>query len=125
VAIARFYEAFSTGRAAIFDEILARDWQDHPAAEGQAPGPEGLKDVMAAYRNAFRGLVITPEVVVAEGDHAVARTRLEGVHALDWAGYPASHRPVVLDCMDMHRFRDGLIVETWHFEDYGPLGNKG
>jgi steroid delta-isomerase-like uncharacterized protein len=123
--IARFYEAFSTGRGAIFDEILASDWQDHPAAEGQAPGPQGLKSVMAAYREAFRGLIITPQVVVVEGDHAVARSRLEGVHARDWAGYAASGKPVAFNCMEMHRFRDGLIAETWHFEDYSPLGRRG
>jgi predicted ester cyclase len=122
--ISRFYEAFSSGNGAIFDEILSRGWTDHPVADGQLPGAEGLKDVLAAFREAFEGLIITPQVMVAEGDYVVARTCLRGIHARDWAGFVASHKPVAFHGMDMHRFRGDLIVETWHFEDYGPL-SKG
>lgn len=119
--VAQFYEAFNQGDDAKFRSILASNWKDHPEAPGQKPGPEGLIDVAAAFRAAFEGLAITPQTTVAEGDHVTVRIRLQGRHVQDWAGFPATHRPVAFHGMDMHRIADGQIAETWHFEDYHTL----
>lgn len=119
--VAQFYEAFNQGDDAKFRLILASNWKDHPEASGQKSGPEGLVDVAAAFRAAFEGLVITPQTVVAEGDHVTVRIRLQGRHVLDWAGFPATHRTVAFSGMDMHRIADDRIAETWHFEDYHNL----
>ena len=120
--VARFYAAFNREDAAEFRAILSPAWKDHPEAPGQAPGPDGLLAVVADFREAFEGLMITPQVVVAEGDHVVVRIRLEGRHLKDFAGHAASGRHVSFNGMDKHRIEKGAIVETWHFEDFSPLG---
>lgn len=119
--VAMFYAAFNAGDADTFRAILSSDWKDHPEAPGQKPGAQGLIDVVGMFRSAFEGLHITPEVVVAEGDHVTVRIRLEGRHVLDWAGHKASQHHVVYHGMDMHRIAEGKIAETWHFEDYSGL----
>lgn len=116
--VASFYDAFNREDAALFRTILSSDWKDHPEAPGQKPGPDGLIDVVAAFRGAFEGLVITPEQVVAEDDHVVVRIRLEGRHVKPFFGHSPSGRQVTFSGMDMHRLRDGRIVETWHFEHF-------
>lgn len=119
--VAKFYAAFNVGDADGFRAILSPGWKDHPEAPGQKPGAEGLIDVVALFRAAFEGLHITPEVMVAEGEHVTVRIRLEGRHVLDWAGHKPSHGHVVYKGMDMHRIAGGKIAETWHFEDYSTL----
>lgn len=119
--VGRFYAAFNTGNTGEFRAILSPTWKDHPEAPGQAPGPEGLIAVVADFRAAFEGLRITPQQVVAEGDHVVVRILLKGRHVLDFAAHTASGSHVAFNGMDMHRIESGLIAETWHFEDFSPL----
>jgi predicted ester cyclase len=119
--VAKFYTSFNAVDADTFRKILSPTWKDHPEAPGQKPGAEGLIDVVGLFHAAFEGLHITPEVVVAEGDHVTVRIRLEGRHVLDWAGHKATGRQVAYKGMDMHRIENGKIAETWHFEDYSTL----
>lgn len=117
----RFYSAFNSGDAPAFRALLTPNWTDHPEAPGQSPGPEGLIEVVALFSAAFEGLVITPETIVSDGSHVVARIRLQGKHVKDWAGHKASGRQVTFHGMDMHRLEGDRIAETWHFENYGGL----
>lgn len=120
--VAKFYEAFNRQDDALFRSILAPDWADHPEAPGQKPGAAGLIEVVAAFRQAFEGLVITPEQVVAEDNHVVVRIRLDGRHVLPFFGHQPSGRQVSFTGMDMHRLDKGRIAETWHFENFTTLG---
>lgn len=116
-----FYAAFNACDPVAFRHVLSPFWIDHPVAPGRQPGPDELVAIVGAFQAAFEGLVLTPEHMVAETDHVAVRVRMEGRHVGEWAGHPPSGRPVVFHGLDMHRIEADHIVETWHFEDYGPL----
>jgi predicted ester cyclase len=116
--VARFYEGFNSGDLSVYDEILAEDWQDHPIWPGQHPGRAGFGMVVSMFRDAFEGLTIAQEVVVAEGEHVACRITLRGRHVKDWAGHPATGRQTTFYGLDMHHVVGGLIRSTWHFEKF-------
>ncbi|WP_210203182.1 ester cyclase [Rhizobium phaseoli] len=101
--------------------MLSPEWKDHPEAPGQAPGVQGLIEVVASFHEAFKGLHITEEQVVAEDDHVVVRIRIEGRHVGAFLGHAPTGETVTFSGMDMHRIKDGSITETWHFEDFSSL----
>jgi steroid delta-isomerase-like uncharacterized protein len=48
-----------------------------------------------------------------EGDRVLARTTWHGTHRGEFAGIPATGKPVILTALMIHRLEDGRIAETW------------
>jgi steroid delta-isomerase-like uncharacterized protein len=121
-AIARaFYEPFNTGDTSVYDRILAEDWADHPLAPGQAPGRAGLPPVVAGFRTVFPDLTITNEDVIVAGEKVTVRSTGRGTQQGPFLGIPPTGKAVEFMAIDIHRIANGLIVETWHIEDYLSL----
>lgn len=116
-----FYHAFNANDGAIFDQILAANWINHPADPGQPNTPEGFKRAVQQTHAALEGFHIEIEAMVAEGDLVVCRIAMQGRHVGDIEHRKASGRQVSFSGMDMHRIVDGRILETWHFENYDGL----
>ncbi len=53
-----FEEAWVKGNAAAVDAFMAPDHVEHPLPSGLPPGPEGLKQLIVAYRSAFSDLML-------------------------------------------------------------------
>ena len=117
-AVERLYRCFTPGDATGLDEVLAEDWRDTPMAPGQAPGREGLKPMVAAFRDAFADLAIVPQEVVGSNGRAAVRLKLTGRHVGAWMGVPASGREFSIDMHELHHLSDGRITHTWHLEDW-------
>lgn len=119
--VAAFYQAFNANDCIAFDTVLASNWVNHPADLGQPNTPEGFKRAVAHTHRAFEGFHIDVQAVVAEADLVVCRINMNGRHVADFDHYPASGRSVQFTGMDMHRVKDGVIHETWHFENFDGL----
>jgi steroid delta-isomerase-like uncharacterized protein len=118
-AIARaFYEPFNTGDTAIYDEILAEDWADHPLGPGQEPGRAGFVPIIATFRGIFPDLQVTNDDVLVAGDKVAVRSTIRGTHQGELLGIPATGLPVEFMAIDIHRIANGQIQETWHIEDF-------
>ena len=113
-----FYEPFNTGDVAVFDEVLADDWVEHPLAPGQAPGREGYKPLVQGIKGGMPDLRVEVQDVVAEGDRVAVRSVLSGTPQGPFMGVDGDGRSFAIMTMDLHRFEDGRIVETWHVEDW-------
>ena len=111
-----FYEAFARADLAAFDGILAPDWVNHPADPGRENTPEGFKGGVQDFHEAFQGFRLERDALVAQGDLVVCRITMTGRHVKALGPWQPSGRMVRFHGMDMHRLRDGRIVETWHFE---------
>ncbi len=61
-----FEEAWRKGNVAAVDEFMATDYREHPLPSGLPPGPEGLKQLIVAYRTAFPDLKFTLEDIFAK-----------------------------------------------------------
>lgn len=108
-----FYHAFSTGSINELDEIIGPGYVDRTPVPGQAPGVDGLRQNIAAFRTAFpQGQIIIRELI-AEHDKVVARVTLSGVHVAAYFDVPPSGKHVVADGVETFRFMHGMIVESW------------
>ena len=116
-----FYEPFNTGDTSIYDTILAEDWVDHPLSPGQQPGRAGFPPVIEGFRMVFPDLTITNEDVIVAGDKVTVRSTGRGTQQGEFLGIPPAGKQVEFMTIDIHRIENGLIVETWHIEDYLTL----
>jgi predicted ester cyclase len=114
----RFYQAFTANQPDLFDQLLAPDWQDIPLNPGQGPGSEGFKPIIAGFVKTIAGLKITNDDIIESNDKIVVRSTIEGIQAGDFAGFASKGRPFKIMAIDIHQFRDGKIIKTWHSEDW-------
>lgn len=113
-----WYEAFATKQPELLDTLLAQDWVDIPAPPGQPAGPEAAKKTLVQLTTAFPDFDIRVEDIIQEGDKVVVRSRITGTQKLAFAGIPARGGRLDIQAVDIHQFRDGRIVRTWHTEDW-------
>lgn len=107
-------EAWNQGHYDIIDELVADDFIMHePTQPTEIRGREGLKQYIAAFREAFPDMKMSVDMEVAEGDMVSRRTTLTGTHRGPLAGIPATGKEVSTWALSIDRLRDGKIVETY------------
>jgi steroid delta-isomerase-like uncharacterized protein len=115
--VAIWYEAFNTNDPAIVDKILSEDWEDIPAAPGQPAGREGMKHLVQ-LRTTFPDFRVTNQDILQDGNKVAVRSELTATHKQAFMGIPAKGRSLKIMAIDIHEFRDGKIIRTWHTEDW-------
>jgi steroid delta-isomerase-like uncharacterized protein len=113
-----WYEAFNRKDSAILDRILSADWIDIPAAPGQPTGLEGAKKALVRLTTVFPDFAVTVQEILQDGDKVIVRSQITGTQNGTLKGLPAKHREVSFMAIDIHDFKDGRIVRTWHCEDW-------
>jgi steroid delta-isomerase-like uncharacterized protein len=107
-----FEEGINQRKFDYFDQALAPTYINHnmPAP---APGPEGFKQVIAMFINAFPDMQITVEDAIAEGDKVATRGTWRGTHKGDFMSIPATGKSVAVSYSDIWRVENGRAVENW------------
>ena len=113
-----WYKAFTTKDPALFDRILHETWVDIPAPPGTPAGPEGAKPLLAQLTTTFPDLKLTIEDILQDGNKVVVRARMAGTQKEAFMGVPSKDRKMDIQVVDIHEFKDGKIVRTWHTEDW-------
>ena len=114
----RFYEdVFNRQNLNGIDEACAPDFVDRSAMPGQAPGTQGLKDMMGIYVKAFPDMRVTVEEIIAEGDTVAARFSGTATHKGELFGTPATGKTITFHGMDFLHFKNGKVTEAWHQGD--------
>jgi steroid delta-isomerase-like uncharacterized protein len=113
-----WYEAFTTKDPALLDRILHETWVDIPSPPGTPAGPEGVKPLLARLTTTFPDLKLTIEDILQEGDKVVVRAKMAGTQKEAFMGFPSKDRKMDIQVVDIHEFKDGKIVRTWHTEDW-------
>ena len=113
-----WYEAFTNKDPALLDRILRETWVDIPSPPGTPAGPEGVKPLLAGLTTTFPDLKLTIEDILQEGDKVVVRARMTGTQKEAFMGFPSKNRKMDIQVVDIHEFKDGRIVRTWHTEDW-------
>jgi len=109
-------EAFSEGKYAVIDEIVAPDSVEHQNG-AQGVGPEATRRIASGLRASFPDLRLDIEDVAAAEDKVWVRLRGHGTDTGGVAGRPPSGKRIEVDVIDIVRFRDGKIVEHWGVAD--------
>jgi steroid delta-isomerase-like uncharacterized protein len=113
-----WYEAFATKRPALLDDLLAPGWVDIPSPPGERAGPDAAKKTLVLLTTAFPDFDIRIEDIIADGDKVVVRSRITGTQKLAFAGIPARGGRLDIQAIDIHEFKAGRVVRTWHTEDW-------
>jgi steroid delta-isomerase-like uncharacterized protein len=113
-----WYEAFTKKDPALLDRILSENWIDIPAAPGQPAGPDGAKPLLAQLTTTFPDLKMTIKDILQDGDKVIVRAEMAGTQREPFMGFPTKNRKMNIQVVDIHEFKDGKIVRTWHTEDW-------
>ena len=110
----RYYEAWNTRNLSIPDEIFAPTFsiRDEGSPIPVVNGPDGVKQRIVEYCEAFPDLQIEVEGMIAEGDTVITTWTLRGTHRREFHGVAASGTEVAVTGTTLHRIEDGAIVEA-------------
>jgi steroid delta-isomerase-like uncharacterized protein len=107
-----FQQAVNEKRVELFDEVLAPNYTNY-TFPAPAPGPEGFKQVMAMFFNAFPDMIVELQDVIGEGDKVVTRGVMRGTHQGEFMGIPATGKPIEVNYIDIWRIENGQGVDNW------------
>lgn len=120
-----FYRAFS-GEPDLLDQVVTVDWQDIPLLPGQGAGPEGIKPMIRAFKQAIPDLAVTIHDIIVDGDRLGVRAEMTGTHTGEWFGVAPTGRAFSVALHEFHRIEGGRLTHTWHLEDwFGWLNQVG
>ena len=92
----------------------------------QFRGPEGWRQLVTMYLNAFPDMVLQIDDVIAEGDRVALRFTAKGTHRGELAGISGTGRPVTVPCISVMRFANGKIIEEYEvFDNLGLFQSIG
>jgi steroid delta-isomerase-like uncharacterized protein len=121
--VRRFWEEVFNGRKlSLIDEIFTADWVYHGVGGLKVYGPEGLKQFLTEYYNAFPDMQVKVENLIAEGDKVVSHMTSRGTHKGELMGIAPTGKQVTVPVICISRFVDDKIGEDWEIIDlFGML----
>jgi predicted ester cyclase len=113
-----FEDVWNGERPATADELVHERYliHDRDLAE-ELRGPELYRALASGTREAFPDATFAIEDVVAAGDEVALRWTMTGTHEGPAFGVEPTGRTVELSAVEIDRFEDGLLVETWSQSD--------
>ena len=113
-------EVWNKGNLAVLNEIIAKDHVG--SGPGALPesltGPDGTKQLVTMYRNAFPDVRFTVDEQIAEGDSVVTRWTADGTHKGELQGLPATGKSSTVTGIAIDRIVNGKIAASWGIFDY-------
>ena len=109
-----FEDVLNGGDMDLVDEIISTEYIEHAALPGQESGSEGVKQRLAAFREAFPDMVWTLEDLVAEEEKAAARWSMNATNQGSFMGIAPTGRRVTLSGIDIYRIVGSQLIEHWH-----------
>ena len=123
-----FEEVFGNGKLNVLDEIIAKDHVNSGPGSipGLPDGPEGAKQLVMVYRNAFPDVHFTIDEQLAEGDKVMTRWTGKGTHKGELVGIPATGKSSTVTGIAVDRIVNGKIAESWGiFDQFGMMQQLG
>jgi steroid delta-isomerase-like uncharacterized protein len=110
----RWFEIMNSGQLDAVSAIFAPTYRLHyPDIDTAATGPEVIRGLVSAYRDAFPDLNFTVDQTVGSGDVVLVRWTAEGTNRGSLLGGPATGRFARWTGMSVFRMHGGRIVEDW------------
>jgi steroid delta-isomerase-like uncharacterized protein len=109
-ALVRRAIGYNHGDADDAAEIFAPEFVAY--TPGQPPmDREAFERFVAGFGTGFPGYAYEIRDQIAQGDVVVNRVTWRGVHGGEFAGVPATSRPIELKGINMFKVKDGRVVE--------------
>jgi steroid delta-isomerase-like uncharacterized protein len=112
--VRRLLEEPWKGNWSVIDEVVAPGYVGYDSGQPEAiRGPEGLREYLRAYSDAFPDARITVHELIAEDDRVAARWSGRGTHAGEIAGIAATGKEVTVSGQTISTLERGKVVEQW------------
>ena len=120
-------DLWGRGDLAVADEIIARDYVRHdPGDPFPARGPDDVKRIVTMLRTMLPDFSIHIDAMIAEGDLVVSRYTATATDTVGYMGMPPTGKAVRTAAIQIFRFSNGKIVESWAArDDLGTLRQLG
>ena len=113
-----FDGAWNGEDTSIADELVAVDYVIHDREFAQQlRGPELYRALADGTREVFPDMSFVIEDTVAAGDEVALRWTMTGTHQGSMMGEEPTGRTVELKAVEINRFEDGKLAETWTQSD--------
>lgn len=113
----RALETWTSGNSDSPAEIFAANYVNHQesaAVGGARPlSLDDWREVVAENHRAFSDFRVTILMQIAEGDLIATRWQFTAKHTGDYLGHPPTGRQATWTGVQIDRFADGKIVESW------------
>jgi predicted ester cyclase len=120
----RFYSLINGGPAEQWRVAFAPTWVATPPLPSNPDQLSGYEQVISAFRAGIPDLKVEQVEVVANDDVVAVRSRVTGTNTATLFGKPPTGKAVSFTAMDIHRIKDGKIIETWHVEDFISMNGQ-
>jgi steroid delta-isomerase-like uncharacterized protein len=119
VLVHRFFEELWNARhLSLADELFSADHTYHdPSIPWAGPGPEGMKQVVSTYHQAFPDARMNIDDQFVAEDRVVTRWTAQGTHTADLQGIAPTGKQIHVEGIWIHRLASGKIVESWDVWD--------
>lgn len=120
-------EVWNEAKLDVIDELISADLvATVVGAPEQIRGPQGFREFVVMYRQAFPDLRITVDEQIAEGETVVTRWTATGTHEGELMGMPATGKQATTAGININRVSGGKLVEGWGlFDQLGLLQQLG
>ena len=116
-------EAFNKGNLAVLPKVIAPEYVYHTIV-GEVKGPDGIKQIVTAMRNAFPDIKYTIDRIVVEGNVGAFSMRVQGTFKGEFLGMsPTGKQFDVAEAVFM-RFARGKAVEGWVYGDSSTISQQ-
>jgi steroid delta-isomerase-like uncharacterized protein len=113
-----FEEVWNNGKIEVLEEIIAPNYINHsPGMPNPPQGPEGLKPIVVAIRQAFPDLKYVIKNMVVSDEKIAVYTIMHGTHQGDFFGLAPTGKTIEVAQMQIERIENNKIVEHWRVTD--------
>ena len=99
------------------EDIFAGNYVNHqePDVEGGVTSKslDAWKELVAGYRDAFSSSKVVVLMQIAEGDLVATRWEITATHTGDYMGRAPTNKEITWTGVEIDRFEDDKIVESW------------
>ncbi len=120
-------EVWNKGNLSVVDELVHPDVVGHdPALPEEIRSPADLKQAVSMYRAAFPDLRFIVDELFSAGDKVVSRWHTEGTHTGELQGLAPTGKPGSVTGINIDRYVDGKIAESWtQWDNLGLMQQLG
>ena len=109
-----FLELWNYGNLTVADEIFAGNYINHdPASPDFGKGPQGVKQTVTLYRNAFPDLQFTIDQIIEADEFVTTRFTSRGTHKGPLLAIATTNKTIQVEGILISRISRGRIAEGW------------
>lgn len=103
----------------VIDELMSNEFVQHDPSAGDVYGPDGFREDVETWQNAFSNITATIHRMIGEGDLVASHYTVCGIHEgpIPDLDLEPTGEEFEIEGWEFDRIENGKLVETWHMID--------